>query len=164
MFNKILFASDGSAESAKALALVKHIAIQDGADVDLVHVREYTLGVQSPMARAGHTAAAERELAVKQQARDLAESGIRVDVQVTASTPDTLAAALAERAGATGADTIVAGADLHPAFGLTTGRTVTQQLVQIAPCPVIVVPLRTATGRDTEAARTAAASMERIYR
>jgi len=163
MFNKILFASDGSAESARALALVRHLAVQDGSDVELLHVREYRLGVGSPMERAGEDSA-ERELAVREQARELAGSGVHVEFDVTASTADALAAALAERAEATGVDAIVVGADLHPAYGQATGRTVTQQLVQIAPCPVIVVPLRTAISHDTEAARTAAASTERSYR
>jgi nucleotide-binding universal stress UspA family protein len=106
---------------------------------------------------------AEREAAVREQARELAASGIVTELTVASSTPDGLAAALAEHADGIGADAIVAGADLHPAYGVTTGRTVTQQLVQIAPCPVVVVPLRTSVRRKTEAARTAAASFEREW-
>ena len=159
MFNKILFASDGSADSAHALALVRHLAIQDGADVEIVHVREYRLGARSTMERTDDSTT-EREAAVHEQAMELAAHGIVTELTVASSTPDGLAAALAEHADGIGADVIVAGADLHPAYGVTTGRTVTQQLVQIAPCPVIVVPLRTGGRRYTEATRTAA-SVER---
>jgi len=160
MFNKILFASDGSAESEHALALVRHLAIEDGADVEIVHVREYRLGPRSAMERTDESST-EREAAVHKQAKELAASGIVAELTVASSTPDGLAAALAEHAEGIGADAIVAGADLHPAYGVTTGRTVTQQLVQISPCPVIVVPLRTSVPRSTEATRTAAASFER---
>ena len=160
MFTKILFASDGSAESAHALALVRHLAIEDGAEVEIVHVREYRLGARSAMERTDESSA-EREAVVRDQAKQLGASRIAAELTVSSSTPDGLAAALAERAQGIGADVIVAGADLHPAYGVTTGRTVTQQLVQIAPCPVIVVPLRTSLRRNTEAARTAAASFER---
>ena len=159
MFNKILFASDGSAESAHALALVRHLAVQDGADVEIVHVREYRLGAHSTMERTDESSA-ERETAVHEQAKELSAHGIRTQLTVASSTPDGLAAALAEHAEGIGADAIVAGADLHAAYGVTTGRTVTKQLVQIAPCPVIVVPLNTNRWLGNEAARTAA-SVER---
>ena len=150
MFTTILFASDGSAESASALVLTKQLALQDGANIEVVHVREYPLGIRSLSDQVGH-AAAERETAVRRQALELATSGISVELTVTASTPDTLAAALAERADAAGADAIVVGADPHPESRSPTGRTVTQQLVQIAPCPVIVVPPRAAV-RQTRTA------------
>ena len=163
MFNKVLLASDGSPESARALALTRHLAVQDGADVEVVHVREYRLGIPSPMERTDHGDAA-RESAVKEQARELASAGLPAEFSVIASTADGLAAALAERAEAIDADAIVVGADMQPAYGSTGARTVTQQLVQIAPCPVVVIPLRVTGRRETEAARTAAASTERSPR
>jgi nucleotide-binding universal stress UspA family protein len=104
------------------------------------------LGVPYPTRRT-EPDRADREAVVRDQAVELASTGIRVELTVTASTPDILAAALAERAEAMGADAIVVGADLPPAHGASTGRTVTQELVQIAPCPVIVVPPRS-SGRQ----------------
>jgi nucleotide-binding universal stress UspA family protein len=163
MFTKILLAADGSPESARAVALTRHLAIQDGADVEVVHVREFAFGARSPQERA-HGHGDDRAEAVRRYRDELEAVGVHTQLTMASSTADGLAAALAERADATGADVMVVGADLHPGFGTASGRSITQQLVQIAPCPVLVVPLRSSVRTDNEATRTAAAAHARLSR
>ena len=113
MFTKILFASDGSAESAHALALVRHLAIEDGADVEIVHIREYRLGARSAMERTDESSA-EREAVVRDQAKELGASRIAAELTVASSTSDGLAAALAERAQGIGAARIDSAGTVAP--------------------------------------------------
>jgi nucleotide-binding universal stress UspA family protein len=138
MFNTILLALDGSEASERAIPLAEDLAKQSGGRIIVGHVRELTVG------RGGgqtlHANEDELEAAIRATAAKLAESGIETSVELATSGTGGPAHALAEMAEREHADLIVAGTRGHsPVAGLLLG-SVTQRLLHIAPCPVLVMP------------------------
>lgn len=138
MFNTILLALDGSEASERAIPLAEDLAKQSGGRIIIGHVREIMIGRGG-----GQTVNAnedELEASVRSLAARLAESGIETAVEVATSGVGGPAHALAEMAEREHADVIVAGTRGHsPVAGLLLG-SVTQRLLHVAPCPVLVMP------------------------
>lgn len=138
MFNTIVLALDGSEASERAIPLAEDLAKQSGGRIIVGHVRELVVGRGG-----GQTLNAnedELEASVRATAAKLAESGIDTTVEVATSGMGGPAHALAEIAEREHADVIVAGTRGHgPVAGLLLG-SVTQRLLHIAPCPVLVMP------------------------
>jgi nucleotide-binding universal stress UspA family protein len=138
MFNTILLALDGSESAERAIPLAEELAQHDGGRIVVGHVRELLAG------RGGtHTLNAnedELESSIRAQANRLSESGIETSVEIATSVMGGPAHALAEMATREHADVIVAGTRGHaPVAGLLLG-SVTQRLLHVAPCPVLVMP------------------------
>jgi nucleotide-binding universal stress UspA family protein len=138
MFNTILLALDGSEASQRAIPLAEDLAKQSGGRIIVGHVRELVVGRGG-----GQTLNAnedELEAGVRATAARLAESGIDTTVEVATSGMGGPAHALAEIAEREHADVIVAGTRGHaPVAGLLLG-SVTQRLLHVASCPVLVMP------------------------
>jgi len=138
MFNTILLALDGSEASERAIPLAEDLAKQGGGRIIIGHVREIMIGRGG-----GQTVNAnedELEASVRSTAARLSESGIETAVDVATSGVGGPAHALAEMAEREHVDVIVAGTRGHsPVAGLLLG-SVTQRLLHVAPCPVLVMP------------------------
>ncbi len=138
MFNTILLALDGSEAAERAIPLAEDLARHDGGRIIVGHVRELLAGRGG-----GHTLHAnedELEASVREHAAKLAASGIDTTVEIATSVMGGPAHALADMAEREHADVIVAGTRGHaPVAGLLLG-SVTQRLLHVAPCPVLVMP------------------------
>jgi len=141
MFDQLVWATDGSENADRALDYVKRVAENGDARVLAVHVNELTVG------RAGGYPVYmdEDELAqkIRQQVDDLKQAGVDAELRITPVAIGGAAHVLADAATEAGADLIVVGTrGQGPVKGLLLG-SVTQRLLQVAPCPVLAVPRST---------------------
>jgi len=140
MFKNIIWATDGSESADRALELAKSLATQDGASLLVVHSIEHLTG---PGARGAFTEDAdepERQERIAQQVKELGEQGMNVQLKVVHGGTGGAAHPIADIAKEEGADLIVMGSRGRTALsGLLLG-SVTQRLLHLTPCPVLVVP------------------------
>jgi nucleotide-binding universal stress UspA family protein len=139
MFKSIIWANDGSGPAATALPLIKEFGREGGATVTIVHVPEVAHG--SGAVFVPHRAE-ERDVRthLEELATQLSGEGINASLQVKGDVGTSPAHEVAEVARSAGADLIVVGTRGHnPISGLLVG-SVTNRLLHIAPCPVLVVP------------------------
>jgi nucleotide-binding universal stress UspA family protein len=145
MFKVIIWATDGSSGAEQALPLAKGLAQAKGARLVVVHVDESTV----PVTRGGGYSVSivedEVQAAIQKHVEDLKQKGLDATLQTARVSMGGAAHVIAEIADKEGADLIVAGTRGHgPLAGLMLG-SVTHRLLQIAHCPVLVVP-PTSTG------------------
>jgi nucleotide-binding universal stress UspA family protein len=138
MFKVIIWATDGSSGAEQALPLAKGLAQVNGARLVVVHVNEFVAG------RGGSYAVNADEnkvkAAIQKHVEDLKQKGLDATLAAARVSMGGAAHVIAEIADKEGADLIVAGTRGHgPLSGLLLG-SVTQRLLQIAHCPVLVVP------------------------
>jgi nucleotide-binding universal stress UspA family protein len=137
VFKTIVLALDGSEESRQAVPLAAELARQDGARIVIAHVREDVVGKGG-----GPIVATEDEIQaeIRKQAEELSAEGIATSVEMREIMLGGPAHAIVEIADGAGADLIVVGTRGHsPVAGLLLG-SVTQRLLHIAHCPVLVAP------------------------
>lgn len=140
MFDKIVWATDGSDSSDRALEVAKSMASSNGSRLVAVHSIEYLSGPGSRGAAMEDADEDERVAKIRRQVSELADQGITVELKLVQGGVTSAAHAVADVAGEEGADLIVAGTrGQTPLRGLLVG-SVTQRLLHIAPCPVLVVP------------------------
>jgi nucleotide-binding universal stress UspA family protein len=144
MFKVIVWATDGSSTAEQALPYVKSLAQTDRSRLVVVHVDEFGVG------RGGgyslYVDEAEVQAAIRRQVADLKREGLDANLK-TARMMGDAAPMIAEIAKDEGAHLIVVGTrGLGPISGLLLG-SVTHRLVQISPCPVLVVPTTSAQTR-----------------
>jgi nucleotide-binding universal stress UspA family protein len=138
MFNTILLALDGSEASERAIPLAEDLAKQSGGRIVVGHVRELMMGRGGGQPVSANED--ELEASVRKIAAKLAERGIETSIEIATAAIGGPAHALAEMAETEHADVIVAGTRGHsPVAGLLLG-SVTQRLLHVAPCPVLVMP------------------------
>lgn len=137
MFNKVIWATDGSEHADRALELAKSLVSENGGSLVAVNTIEYLVAKGGGPVFPDQD---EREAKIKQQIEDLSATGVRAEVRIVESGANSPAHTVARVAEEEGADLIVAGTRGHtPLAGLLLG-SVTQRLLSIAPCPVLVVP------------------------
>ena len=137
MFKTIVLALDGSEESRQALPLATELARQDGARIVIAHVEQDVVGKGG-----GPIPATEDEIQaeIRKQAEELSADGIETSVEMRNVMLGGPAHAIAEIADGANADLIVVGTRGHSAVaGLFLG-SVTQRLLHLARCPVLVAP------------------------
>ena len=137
MFKTIVLALDGSEESQQAVPLAAELARQDGARIVIAHVEQDVVGKGG-----GPIVATEDEIQaeIRKQAEKLSSDGIETSVEMRNVMLGGPAHAIAEIADGANADLIVVGTRGHSAVaGLFLG-SVTQRLLHIARCPVLVAP------------------------
>jgi nucleotide-binding universal stress UspA family protein len=139
MFKSIVWANDGSEAAQRALPLVKDLARAGGATVTLVHVVERIEGAGAVgLPRRADESQVQADL--RGLASQLEQEGIAASLEIRGDVGARPAHELVDIARKTGADLIVAGSRGHSAVtGLLLG-SVTNRLLHIAPCPVLVVP------------------------
>ncbi len=137
MFKVIIWATDGSSGAERALQFAKGLAQADAGRLIVVHVNEFMAG-RAP----GPVNVKEDEIqaAIGKQVADLKQEGLKATLQLADVMAGGAAHVIAEIADKEGADLIVAGTRGHgPLSGLLLG-SVTHRLLQIAHCPVLVIP------------------------
>jgi len=138
MFSKILHANDGSEHAFKALALALAIARQNNSELHMVSVEEidYMPELIEDVRQETGTAA-RRFHTVLQRARALAEeSEVKLETHVLAGHP---VRDVVELATTLEVELLVIGATGHSAlYGRMIGSRA-DRIVQLAPCPVLVV-------------------------
>ena len=137
VFKTIVLALDGSEESRQAVPLATELARQNGARIVIAHVQQDVVGKGG-----GPIVATEDEIQaeIRKQAEELSADGIETSVEMREVMLGGPAHAIVEIAEGANADLIVAGTRGHSALaGLLLG-SVTQRLLHIARCPVLVAP------------------------
>jgi nucleotide-binding universal stress UspA family protein len=139
MFKSIVWGTDGSEYADKALALVKELANAGGAAVTLVHVVERVEGSGGvgPIRRVDE---AELQAHLQEVADELSAQGLSATLKITGDVGARPAHEVANTAREVGADLIVVGTRGRTAIGGLLLGSVTNRLLHIAPCPVLVVP------------------------
>jgi nucleotide-binding universal stress UspA family protein len=138
MFNKIVWATDGSAGADRALGYARDLARITGAELVVVHGEEMS-AARSSIGYTRRVDEEDLEAKIKRQVAEIAGSGIPVNVTVIGghAHPATLIAEVAEDVGA---GLVVVGTRGHtPHAGLMLG-SVTDRLLHILHCPVLAVP------------------------
>lgn len=145
MFNKIVWATDGSAGADHALRYARDLARAYGAELVVVHGEEMS-GARSSIGYTRRVDEEDLEAKIKRQVAEVAESGTAVSVKVIGGHAHP-AALIAEVAEDVGADLVVVGMRGHtPLAGLMLG-SVTDRLLHISRCPVLAVPLSAGSGK-----------------
>jgi nucleotide-binding universal stress UspA family protein len=137
MFETVVLALDGSASSDRALEYATKLAKEHGSSVRVVHVMEIAVGRGG-----GPVPLNESDLKAKVegQVKALADAGVKAECETHSVPVGGPAHVIAEVAQNAKADVIVTGTRGHTAIaGLLLG-SVTQRLLHVAHCPVLVVP------------------------
>jgi nucleotide-binding universal stress UspA family protein len=138
MFSKILHANDGSDHAFKALALALEIARQNKSELHMISVEEVDYMpefIEEVRQEAG--TAARRFHAVLQRARAMAEQhNVKLQTHIVAGHP---VRDVVQMAASLKAELLVIGATGHSALYERMIGSRADRIVQIAPCPVLVV-------------------------
>lgn len=143
MFDTILLATDGSPAADGALRCVRALCERHGSRLCIVHVVRRLGARYLPAAQPYE----DRVIAkLKAQTRALRRHGINASLHVIRDAPGSPARHIADTARLVDADLlIVTGRGRSPLRGAVSG-SVTQRLLAIAPCPVLVIPAERRTG------------------
>jgi nucleotide-binding universal stress UspA family protein len=137
VFKTIVLALDGSEGAQQAIPVAAELGRREGAKVVIAHVEQDVAGKGGPPIPITEDAI---QAEIRKQAERLAAEGIETSVEMRNVFLGGPAHAIAEIAQGANADLIVAGTRGHsPVAGLLLG-SVTQRLLHIAPCPVLVIP------------------------
>lgn len=139
MFKTVTWATDGSKNADRALPYAKALAQVEGATLVIAHVVEkYASHKASGLAV--HADEEQVEAKLKKLAAQFSDEGLTTDLRIVTHVGPQPAHEIADIAREAGADLIVVGCRGHAAItGLMIG-SVTQRLLHVSPCPVLVVP------------------------
>lgn len=151
MFNTIVWATDGSEAADNALPYVKSLAADSRTSVVVVHAVESFISGYSSEGVPTYGDTEDVKAKIAQQIEELRAEGISAGLtllHVGTMRPAELIADAARRAHA---EVVVTATRGHtPLGGLLVG-SVTQRLLHIAPCAVLVVPVGERDGEREEA-------------
>lgn len=140
MFKNILWATDGSEAADEALGVARTLVEDSGGKLLAVHCNEITLPGKGGGSYPRFANEDELEAKIERQVDGLSRDDVRATFELSSARVGGAAHAIAEAAESHHADVIVVGTRGHtPLGGLLVG-SVTQRLLHIAPCPVVVVP------------------------
>jgi nucleotide-binding universal stress UspA family protein len=150
MFKRVLWATDGSEAADRALPLAKTLASDGAGEMIIAHCEEHTMAGKGGPAYPRHPDEDDLRSKIDHQAAELSRDGVATKVLITRITVGGAAHAIADTAADAGADVIVVGTRGHtPLTGLLLG-SVTQRLLHLTPCPVLVVPETEPSGSPRE--------------
>ncbi len=137
MFSRILVPIDATAHSGTVLAYARELALLSGASVHILHlnVSEWVEGQELIME---DTAATRRF--VDQALFDFTHAGIRATAEIIPADSRDIGAAIAQHVVPGPEQLIVIGARHHPAWLGLLGGSVSDQVVRLSACPVLLVP------------------------
>jgi nucleotide-binding universal stress UspA family protein len=140
MFQKVMWATDGSDAADQALPLAKTLAADGGGKLLVAHCEELTMPGKAGGSFPVQANEDELKVKIERQVAELSQDGVPTTVQIMRSRVGGAAHAIADAAREGGTDVIVVGTRGHTALaGLLVG-SVTQRLLHISPCPVLAVP------------------------
>lgn len=140
MFNKIIWATDGSEAADAALPQVRELAASNGTEVVVLHCEETFVGPRA-YGLDVHVDEDQLKAKIEQQVKELESGGAKVTMEFLHGHSGVAAHAIADAAEKDGAELIVVGTRGHTALGGLLLGSVTQRLLQVAPCPVLAVPV-----------------------
>jgi nucleotide-binding universal stress UspA family protein len=139
VFKNIVWATDGSPNADRALGVVKSLASEGNATLTIAHVVQ-KIATSGETALGWYADEEQVEAKVNKIADGLAAEGLNATVKLVTHVGPQPAHVIADLAREAGADLIVMGCRGHGAItGLLLG-SVTQRLLHVSPCPVLVVP------------------------
>jgi nucleotide-binding universal stress UspA family protein len=145
VFKTIVWATDGSENADHALSVARALAREHDSPLVVMHV------VQRYTTKAGLAVYADEDQVqakLKRVVEELSQEGLTASLKIVDHVGPQPAHEIADLAREAGADLIVVGTRGHAALsGLLLG-SVTQRLLHVAPCPILVVP--TSQGRDIQ--------------
>ncbi|HTX30364.1 MAG TPA: universal stress protein [Solirubrobacteraceae bacterium] len=145
MFKTVMWATDGTANADRALSYAKALAAQPGARLIIVHVIER---YASPTKLAVHADEERVEAKLKKLEAQLSDEGVNTSLEIINHVGPQAAHEIGDLARDSGADLILVGCRGRAAIpGLLLG-SVTQRLLHVSPCPVLVVPPGEAPGSE----------------
>lgn len=137
MYKKIMWATDGTEEAELALAETRRLARTTSARIVAVHCDRALVGDDggSPPAADGDSAAAK----LRQRTTQLQQMGVDIELVVrrTHEEPADAVAALADELAV---DAIVCDGRGGTSLATPLPGSFTHRLIDVAPCPVLVVP------------------------
>jgi nucleotide-binding universal stress UspA family protein len=140
MFKTVVWASDGSAASERALPFAKGLAQSSGGRLIVVYVNEIRVDSRAALATTIANIEDEEPAAVRRIAEGLQQNGVAAEFVTGDVMVGGVARVIADLARNADADLIVTGTrGKNPLVGLLVG-SVTSRLLEIAPCPVLAVP------------------------
>lgn len=148
MFEKVIWATDGSEHADRAMPRAIQLAADNGGELHVVHVVEKLMSARA----SGLDAFANEDQVkarVERQAKSIAtENGVKATIHIVVGLSNHTADRIADVATDTGADVIVVGTRGHGPLGSLVLGSVTQRLLHVSPCPVLAVP--PSVGADVE--------------
>lgn len=126
MFKRMLLAIDGSDSNLRAVDLAARLSAESGAALSLVHV-----AASDPE---GHDVLAAIRQRINSQGGAVTQQSVRV-AGIRGPAVEIVAAARAEEA-----DLIITGSRGHSAWAGAALGSVSQRVLHLAHCPVLVVP------------------------
>jgi nucleotide-binding universal stress UspA family protein len=139
MFKTIMWATDGSEKADRALPYAKAVAQQEKTTLIIAHVIE-KYASEKPTALSVY---ADEDLVaekLKKLEAQISDEGVTTDLKIVTHVGPQPAHTIADLAREAGAGLIVVGTRGHGAVvGLMLG-SVTQRLLHVSPCPVLVIP------------------------
>jgi nucleotide-binding universal stress UspA family protein len=140
MFTTIVWATDGSAAADAALPFAKALAAAGHGKLVAVFVEEHFVGRASAYPVLADSD--ECRAKIRGQVEEARKQGLDATFTIVPGLAPGAPHMIADTARELGADAIVVGTRGHgPVAGLLVG-SVTQRLLHIAPCPVLVVPAK----------------------
>lgn len=139
MFDTIVIATDGSAHGDRALVLARSLLSSQTARLSVVHVNELVSAKGAVYPRAADED--QRRERIAAQVEDLQKASIKAEFVTPNIRLGGTAHVIAEIADSLKADLIIVGTRGHSLISKVILGSVPIRLLQIAPCPVLVVPL-----------------------
>jgi nucleotide-binding universal stress UspA family protein len=139
MFDTIVIATDGSEHGDRALDLARSLLHGETARLSIVHVTELVGGKGGVFPQAADED--ERRARIAAQVEELRGAGISAELLTPTVRLGGPAHAIAETAESLKADLIVVGSRGHSLISKVVLGSVPIRLLQVAHCPVLVVPL-----------------------
>jgi nucleotide-binding universal stress UspA family protein len=140
MFEKVVWATDGSQAADQALAVARQLAADRNGELIAVHVVELTYPGKGGGRFPVYANEEELEEKINRQLTELSADGVAGRMVMARGGVGEAAKLIAEAARKEGGELIVLGTrGRGPLTGLMLG-SVTQRLLHIAPCPVLAVP------------------------
>ena len=151
MFNTIVWATDGSEDAIRALPYAKALATGEKALLVVVHIvhESGSADVEHGSVVDGGQGGADFPANVRDLLGDLSQQGLNAILKAVDFVGPQPAQGIADIAAEVNADVIVVGTRGHSAIGGVLVGSVTQQLLHVAPCPVLAVPPPLARAGDS---------------
>lgn len=139
MFDTIVIATDGSAHGDRALQLARTLLSSETARLAVVHVNELVSAKGAVYPRAADED--QRRTRIAAQVTELLDAGTKTELLTPTIRLGGAAQVIADVADSLNADLIIVGSRGHSLISKVVLGSVPIRLLQVAPCPVLVVPL-----------------------